>query len=152
MEHELSLHSTPISTINLENNRRQNAENLTLIWLDIPVSENNRITDRTIIIEQFQNIINNVHVFDDLDICIDCITDMKHEFIFLMITNSPTILLDNLEQVLDQFTNIRSIYIFRKDDTNNQHESYFIKYRKVRDILSSTKSIYIQLQKRYEAM
>jgi len=113
----------------INSDHRQNAENFTLVWFDAANSENKRDKNQSIIIEQFPHILN-------VDTCIDYVIDVKYEFIFLIITDSPNIP-DDFGQVLNQFTNIHSIFIFRNNDTNNQHESWSIKHHKLRGIFSS---------------
>ncbi|CAF1479383.1 unnamed protein product [Adineta steineri] len=134
----------PINTTNdFSKNRQRNAENLSLIWCDVPISENE---NRDMFIEQFQKIFNDVHIFDNIDRSIDYLTDIKDEFIFFIITDSP-IVSNNIEQILDQFRHIHHLYIFKKEDTINQSELDFRKHRKLKGIFSSITTICEQLRK-----
>jgi hypothetical protein len=146
MQRESSLHRALHPTLSVDNNRRQNAENLTLIWYDIPVSENTENKNQTMFIEQFRHVINNIHVFNNVDECIDYITDVKHEIIFLIVTDSA-VALNDLKQILNQVAYIHSIYIFRKDDSTDRHESSFTNNRKIRGTFSSITGVCTQLRK-----
>ena len=127
-------------------NHRENIESFTIVWYNNSSFENNKNDDRTIFIEQFQGIVNNVHRFDNLDVCIDYITDIKHELVILIISSSENAL-EAFEKVLDQLKNLHHIYLLI------QNKTHLIAHRKIRGIFSTTTAIYTQLQKdlkRYE--
>ncbi|UJR18965.1 hypothetical protein I4U23_022094 [Adineta vaga] len=130
----------------LSKTRQQNAENLTLIWFDISISENSDAKKYSIFIDEFHHIFNDIHVFNDIDIFIDYITDIKNEYIFLIITNSSSIQ-TSLEQILNQLRQIHLFYIFYEEKTSNQQELYLEKHKKCRGIFSSMTNICAQLRK-----
>ncbi|CAF0779027.1 unnamed protein product [Adineta ricciae] len=123
--------------------RHEDAENLTLIWLDVRTNKNNDTSKRSIITEQFHHIFNNVYTFDDIDAFIDHTTEVRHEFIFLIITDA-SISLANIGQILDRAGQIYSLYILQNEDAMIQHE---LELKRFRGRFSTATEMCVQLRK-----
>jgi hypothetical protein len=111
----------------------ENTENFLLVCFD-PSSQ------LFLDIKQFENLINNIQSFDNVDICIDYITNIKYEKIFFIIS------FDQMEilSLIHQISQINLIYIICSNDHQNT-EFDLSKYRKVRGLFKTLDEIYRQM-------
>jgi hypothetical protein len=112
----------------------KNIENFLLVCLD-PSSQ------IFLDIKQFQNLINSIEFFDNPDCCIDYITNINYEKIFLII---PSDQMDSLP-LIHQIFQINSIYILCLEDQEKE-ELDSSQYRKVRGLFKTMNEIYQHIE------
>jgi hypothetical protein len=109
--------------------RSRIVEDFIVIWLDSAINEINENTESSI--NQLQHIVHTIKTFRDSDQCIDFITDVKYEKVFLIISGS---LGHKLVPLIENITQINSIYILCR---NKQiYEEWAIKYQIVRGVFT----------------
>jgi len=115
--------------------QRLTIENFIIIWLDTNLNLNNHDTNSTL--TRLQHLVNLILCFRDSDQCIDCITDIKNEKIFLIIAGS---LAQKIVPLINNLYQIDSIYIY----CNNKsiHEKWANKEKKMKGIFTKIDSIY----------
>src|SRR5271167_4305292 len=86
-------------------------QNFLLIWLDSSIDEANDNDCRKIITE-LRQVINTVNTFTDVDECIDFITDIKKEKIFLILSEA---FFQTKVPVIHEMPQISFIYIFHRN-------------------------------------
>ncbi len=109
-------------------------EKFAVIWLDSNINQLDE--DCQNIITQLRYVINLVEIFTDPDRCVDYITEINVEKIFLVVSDSiGHIVIPLIEQIVQ----LQSIYVFC---TNNcQHEQWVEKYQKVKGIYTQIEAI-----------
>ena len=88
-------------------------QNFLLVWLDGSIDEENNDDCRNSI-TKLRQIVNTVNTFTAVDECIDFITDVKYEMIFMIISGpfSQTIV-----PIIQDIPQVSSVYIFRENKT-----------------------------------
>ena len=82
-------------------------QNYILIWLDYGIDASNQYYIN--VISQLQNVIYSVFTFTDADQCVDFLTDIDNEKVFMILSNS---LVQQLITLIQDQAQIDSIYIF----------------------------------------
>ena len=85
-------------------------KNNVLIWL-------NTIVNHTITVEQLRYVCETVHLFTDGDECIDFLTDIKDDKVFLIIIG---ILEEQVVPLIHDIPQLHSIYFFSDQETTHQ--------------------------------
>ncbi|CAF1633973.1 unnamed protein product, partial [Didymodactylos carnosus] len=91
------------SSININD---ENLEDLTVIWLDENINKTNDCLDTK---TRLRYVINYLKTFIDPDECIDYITSISNERVFLIISGSFG---ENIIPLISDLKQILSIYIF----------------------------------------
>jgi len=115
-------------------------ENFIVIWLDTNLNIYNNDNNSTI--TRLQHLVNLILSFSDSDRCIDFISDIKNEKIFLIVSGSlgekTVSLVNNLHQ-------IDSIYVYC--DNKSKHEKWANKEKKIKGIFTKFEPIYDALRR-----
>ncbi|CAF1454263.1 unnamed protein product [Adineta steineri] len=115
-------------------------QNFRLIWLDSSIDEINN--DACInIIKKLREIVNTIQVFKDVNACIDFITDIDDDNIFII--SSGTLGQIIIPMIHDDITQINSFYIFCQN--KDRHLQWAQKWSKV-------KGIFIDIEPMCEAL
>lgn len=121
--------------------RQQYVENVIIVWLNTTLETNDH-TNTKKIIQQFQIISNDIEVFNDSDICIDYITNLKHQCVLLIVSNS----IDQcILKVTQDLSSIFAVYILDLLDTIN-HEECSESSRKVKGIFININELIKQIK------
>jgi tetratricopeptide (TPR) repeat protein len=115
-------HPSKLSTL-------RNIENYILIWLDSNINEFEEYYRKSI--NELQHIVNVIYTFSDVDQCVDFLTDIEHEKVFMIISNS----LDRqVVPAIENVSQIDSIYILSNNNLENKMN--IIKWTKVKGMFS----------------
>ena len=101
---------------------------LLLIWLDTSfdeVNDNGWHTIKT----QLRDIVGSIHTFTDTDRCIDFLTDIGDEKIFLIISDTYG---QNIVPIVHEISQLSSIYIFGGDKSRPEQ------WTKVKSVFTGT--------------
>ncbi|CAF1581838.1 unnamed protein product [Adineta ricciae] len=79
-------------------------QNFLVIWLNSNNSEPNAD-----FVEQLRRIVNHIDIFDDVDACIDCLTEIKHEKVFMIVSGT---IAQYIIPLIYDIPQLHSIYIF----------------------------------------
>jgi tetratricopeptide (TPR) repeat protein len=116
-------------------------QNFHLVWLDESIDEDNNDNCRNSIIK-LRQVINTVNTFTDVDECIDFITDIKEEKVFMIISVEFSQIIISVVQEISQ---VSSIYIFCENKA--QHEEWAQQCPKVKAAYTDITSICETLKK-----
>ena len=109
---------------------RRLVPNYLLIWFENNTDEaNNSISPKAT--AELQEVINNVNIFVDFDECIDFITDIKEDKLFLIVSGKID---QSVLSILKDITQINCIYIF--DSNQTILDRWTKQYSKVRGIFT----------------
>ncbi|CAF3582838.1 unnamed protein product [Rotaria sp. Silwood1] len=110
-------------------------ENFIIIWLDasldIHSNEQNSFKNR------FQNLVHLILLFNEVNQCIDFITDIKNEKIFLIISG---LLGRKLMPVINNFSQIDSVYIYCTNKA--RYEKWADEEKKIKGVFQNIEPIY----------
>ena len=109
-------------------------ENFILIWLDATITK--------LTINRFQQFVNLIRSFDDSDQCIDFLSDIKNEKIFLIVSDTFG---QQLADLINNFDQIDSIYVFCKD--RGKAERWALKEKKIKGVFTKIEPIYDALRR-----
>jgi hypothetical protein len=118
----------------------QHLENFILIWLDANI--NIRNNDYNSSIADLQKLVHVILPFTDPDPCIDFISNIKNEKIFLIVSGS---LGQNIIPLLHDLYQIDSIYIYC--DNKSKHEKWAHKEKKIKGVYTKIPPIYDALRR-----
>ncbi len=104
-------------------------QNYILIWLDSNIAEYDQYYQSSIF--QFRSIINSINTFIEIDQCIDFLTDVNQEKVFMIISTS---LAQQLMPLIQNLSQIDSIYIFCHNQT--EHEMWTEQWMKMKGIFT----------------
>jgi hypothetical protein len=85
-------------------------QNFFLIWLDANIDESNDEYRNSI--NQLQSIINTIDIFKDIDQCIDFLTEIKDETIFMIVSGS---LIEQIVPFIHNISQLKSIFVFTEN-------------------------------------
>ncbi|UJR18603.1 hypothetical protein I4U23_005510 [Adineta vaga] len=116
------------SSASIRERYRFNVENFVLVWLGRPIEDAEE--------KELQRIINDIYTFFNIDDCIQFISTIKHEKIFIIISE----LFDeqNILQ-LHSYVQVESIFILNLDKETQQQKINY--YRKVQGIFTNIESM-----------
>ncbi|CAF4029364.1 unnamed protein product [Rotaria sp. Silwood1] len=123
--------SNRIPKWNSRTNTNDIVQNFLSIWLDAKIDESN--SDYLNSIKQLRQAVNTIEIFRDTDECIDHISDLQNEKLFLIISD---VLCQTVVPLIHNMTQLYSIYIF------SQKQHLCEKWRKD---LSKVKGIYTEI-------
>ena len=111
--------------------RRQVVENILLVFLDDHTNEK-RSENHT----QIRQFINSIEIFTNPDECVDFVTDIKHNKVFLIVS---IVLGKYIVPVLHEFSQICSIYLLYSDES--QDDKWSSQYTKVKGTFIDTSNM-----------
>ncbi|CAF1191529.1 unnamed protein product [Didymodactylos carnosus] len=117
----------------LMKSQERNLESNTVMWLDanIDSTEDNRRAKA-----RLRQTINYLRTFDDADQCVECISLVRTENIFLIVSGS---LGQTVVPLIHDTRHVQSIYVFCSN--KEWHEKWVTKFRKVRGVYTDIKHI-----------
>ena len=104
-------------------------QNFHLVWLDGSIDEKNKDCRNSIM--QLRQVVNTVHTFIDADECIDFITDIKEDNVFMV---SHGKLSHAVATVVHDMAQVRAIYIFSENKTC--HEQWATPWPKINGVFT----------------
>src|ERR1700734_577518 len=110
--------------------RRRMVQNFLLIWLDGSIAEVNNDDCRNSITKLLQ-VVNDVNTFTDIDECVDFITNITQETVFMIVSGTFSQIIVPLVQDISQ---VSCVYIFCENKT--QHENWAQQWPKVKGIFT----------------
>ena len=105
-------------------------QNFHLVWLDGNINENDDYYRNSI--EKLKQVVNTVNTFVDVDECIDFISTIPEETVFMITSGALT---QTTVSVIDSMTQINGIYIF------GGHEASYGEWPKVKGVFTDIKPI-----------
>ena len=109
-------------------------QNYILIWLDLHINESDEYYQSSI--SQLRSIIFSVNTFTDTDRCIDFLTDISEEKVFMILSSSFA---QQLVPILRDLSEIDSIYVFC--DSQFEHEIWPEQWVKLKGVFSDIDQI-----------
>jgi hypothetical protein len=120
---------------------QNNLENFSIIWLDVTINLENDATQASV--NYLRDTVNFVLPFNNLDECIDYITDVKDKQIFLILSGSSAI---RILPLIYQVQQLRVIYIVSsKTDEYKQYLKVHGVYSDIPSICDKLKQNLVQL-------
>jgi len=110
--------------------RRRMVQNFLLIWLDGSIDEVNNDDCRNSI-TKLQQVVNQVNTFTNMDECIDFITNITQEKVFMIVSGTFSQIIVPVVQDISQ---VSCIYIFCENKA--QHEKWTQQWPKVKGIFT----------------
>ena len=93
------------------------AEQILVVWLDVNINDANKETRLSI--RKLQHIVNSVKTFHDTNECIDFLTDLKNETVYMIISN------DFIQWILPLINDIPQLHaIYHYDSNHTQPENW----------------------------
>ncbi len=120
-------------------------QNFHLVWLDGSIDEVNDDDCRNSI-TKLRQVVNTVNTFNDVDECIDFVTDMKDEETFMLVSGTCS---QVIVPVVQDMSQVRSVYIFREDKA--WHEQWAPQRLKVKGVYTDITPICEALKKAVQA-
>jgi hypothetical protein len=114
--------------------RTRTVQNFILVWLDGSTNEDD--TDYQNIISKLYEVVNTIIRFTDTDECVNYITNIEAEKIFMLISGFID---QTTVSRIHELTHVDIIYIFC--GKNVQHDQWTQRWSKVKDIFSNIKPI-----------
>lgn len=110
-------------------------KSMSLVWLDERMDKNNE-QDHCNALESLRQIVNTINLFTDMDQCIDFITDLNNEQIFVIVSKSFSQI---IVPVVQNIPSVNCVYIL---DENKDSSKQWIQHgSKVKTIFPDIKSI-----------
>jgi tetratricopeptide (TPR) repeat protein len=106
------------------------AQNFLLVWLDGSIDEQNNDDCRNSI-TKLKELVNTVNTFTNADECIDFITDIKEETIFIIVSGTFTAAIVPIVQDILQ---VSCVYILCKD--KSRYEQWALQWSKVKGVFT----------------
>ncbi len=110
---------TPVQTkgvtARLQRINVQRVQNVLLIWLDNNIDE--KSTDCRNNINQLRRVVNGVNIFTDIDPCIDFLTDIYDQKVFVLISGS---LCHNIIPLIHEITQLHTIFVLCANQTTHE--------------------------------
>jgi tetratricopeptide (TPR) repeat protein len=111
-------------------------QNFLLLWLDGSIDEQNNDDCRNNI-TKLRQVVNTVKTFTDADECIDFITDIKEENIFIIISGTFSA---GIVPVVQDMLQVSCVYILCKN--KRQYEQWALQWSKVKGVFIDITPIY----------
>jgi hypothetical protein len=130
----------PVTTENISLDFYHTVENFIVIWLDGSIDIFTEECHSTVTL--LQHLVHLVLIFNDSNDCVDFISNIKNEKIFLIISGSLAEIITPLLQNLDL---IDSIYVYCS--SKSKHEKWAKKEKNVKGIFTNIEPIYDALRR-----
>ncbi|CAF1160357.1 unnamed protein product [Rotaria sp. Silwood1] len=117
-----------------------NMQNFILVWLDNNIDEVNN-ADCCNTIKQLRQVVNIINTFTDADNCIDFITSIEEENIFMIISGAIG---EHIVPKIHNTDQIHSIYVFCQNES--KHKQWAQKWSKVRGVFTEIPPICEELK------
>jgi tetratricopeptide (TPR) repeat protein len=114
--------------------RARTVQNFTLIWLDSNIDESNRDFKHSL--TQLRQIVNTIDTFIDVDTCVDFLTQIKDEKVFMIVSGAIG---QSAIPVIHDLSQVDSIYVFCGNKL--KHEQWAKEWSKVKGVFNQTDQI-----------
>jgi tetratricopeptide (TPR) repeat protein len=111
-------------------------QNFLLLWLDGSIDEKNNEDCRNSI-TQLRQVVNIVNTFIDADECIDFITDIKEEMIFIIVSGAFS---TTIVPIVQDMLQVSCVYILCKH--KRRYEQWALQWSKVKGVFTDISPIY----------
>jgi tetratricopeptide (TPR) repeat protein len=111
-------------------------QNFLLVWLDAGIDEKNNDDCRNSI-AKLRQVIHTVHTFTNADECIDLITDIKEETIFIIVSGTFS---TDIVPIVQDMPQVSCVYILCKNKC--RYEQWALQWSKVKGVYSDITPIY----------
>ncbi|CAF1066184.1 unnamed protein product [Adineta steineri] len=131
----------------MENPRRSRrlyggtVQNFLVVWLDENINEKNN-TDCQNTIIKLREVVNTVNTFTNMEECINFITDIKVEKVFMILSGA---LAQTTVSIIHDMTQVNTTYIFCENKA--RHEQWTKQWPKIKGIFTDIQSICEALKK-----
>ncbi|CAF5169475.1 unnamed protein product [Rotaria sp. Silwood1] len=115
------------TTVALSRPMRRVLQNFRLLWLDTDLDESKDNYKKSI--QHLRNIVETVITFTDIDECIDFLSDIENENVFMIISG---VLGQHLISVIQECPQLTSIYVLC--DNQSTHEKWIKTIPKVKGV------------------
>lgn len=115
-------------------------ENFIIIWLDSNINEFDDNTKKSI--TSLRQAVNSIKIYNDVDKCMDFLTDIEDEKVFLIVSY---IFGQQIISLFENVTQLHSIYIICNQSIENQ--PWIDDYKNIKGIFNKIESICNVLQK-----
>ncbi|CAF1148463.1 unnamed protein product [Didymodactylos carnosus] len=129
----------PVPRFELPERNERNLEAHTVVWLDANVDKTDDNAKTKV---KLRRTINYLKTFDNLDVCLMYMSNIKTEKVFLIVSGS---LGEKIVPLIQQMPQVESIYVFCSNKTH--HEKWAGNYKKVTGIYTEIDAICNQLGK-----
>jgi len=123
--------------------RRRMIQNFLLIWLDVNTDQSNQDYQNTL--TQIRSVVDNVNFFTDQDKCVDFLTEINNEKVFMILTSTMS---DQIVPLIHDIPQLDTIYIFCSN--KSIHEQWVNHWPKIKVIYEQTNSICEVLNQRFK--
>ena len=96
------------------------SQNVLLIWLDNSNINEENSADYQDTITQLRRVVDNINTFSDIDQCIDFLTDINDDEVFMIISGE---LCQSIVSLVHDVAQLYSIFIFFKNKTNDEQRA-----------------------------
>ena len=138
-QRNVNQHPTTLKNTHQRPNRPRVVQNVLLVWLDVNITSSNE--DSQNILQQLRSIVNDINLFTDPNDCVDFLSDVQMEKVFIIISDS---LGQHLVPFIHPMTQIDAIYIFCGD--KRRHEEWTKSWSKIKGVYTQIDSICEALQ------
>jgi hypothetical protein len=114
--------------------RRRIITNFVVIWLDPDINESDGDYQNSI--THLQRIIYSVHIFTDADTCVDFLSEIKKEKVFMIVSDHFG---RQIMSLIEHFDQIHSIYIFC--DRKADNELWTKEWSKVKGVFTQIETL-----------
>jgi tetratricopeptide (TPR) repeat protein len=114
--------------------RRLTVQNFVLIWLDSNINESDEHYCDSM--NELRQIVNTIHTFTDADQCVDFLTEIKEDKVFLVVTD---VLGQQLVPRIHELPQLHSIYVFCGGKA--KHEVWANEWAKVKGVFTRIQPI-----------
>ncbi|CAF2035609.1 unnamed protein product, partial [Rotaria magnacalcarata] len=115
-------------------------QNFLLVWLDANIDERKEDFQKSL--TKLRNIVVTVEPFTDVDQCVDYLTSIDDQKVYLITTASTG---KTIVPLIHEITQLDKIFVFYSN--TDSHKAWAKEWSKVRDIYDSIQSICMQLTK-----
>jgi tetratricopeptide (TPR) repeat protein len=128
------------SQIRVNKNHRSIVQNFILLWLDLNINESDATFDYAI--TQLRAVINTINIYSDADECIDVLTELKEEKVFMIMSSAFG------QQIIPLIHDISQLYcIYILCDDSCKHEIWMNEWTKLNGVFTQIESICKSLER-----
>ncbi|CAF4820183.1 unnamed protein product, partial [Rotaria sp. Silwood2] len=109
-------------------------ENFIIIWLDSDINEFAEDTRNSI--TRLRQMVNTIKIFNDVDKCVDFLTDIEDEKVFMIISNTFG---QQIVSLIGNVAQLHSIYVICSQSI--EHQPWIDDYKNVKGIFNKMESI-----------
>ncbi|CAF1619006.1 unnamed protein product [Adineta ricciae] len=105
------------------------ARKFTIVWLNSNTQHLYSVLDKDSVVTKLRDVTSSFHIFNDVDECVDFMTDVVDKDVFLIISNQQ---IQQLLSLVENIPQLVSIYIFDYEQIQNDQQAN--SYKKVQGV------------------